>query len=269
MLTDQYRFRRNRTAPLPRRLRLDAAGHSATGTHHGRNQDRFLVDTQRGLFLVADGMNGMRGGERAAQMAVDLLPLHPTLLNCESLDNQSVRGQLSQAFLDVNQEIVLAAERDPTLYGMGTTAVLGLLANDCFHIASLGDSRAYLLRGGDLHQYTIDHNLAQTLVTMGAITRDEAGNHRWRHRLWKHLGASNLKDGPDVVAFRVEHGDRVVLVSDGVTEVLNSQALINVLDSHATPAAAAESLVRAAVASGTRDDATSVVVNVLDAPLGQ
>ena len=151
-------------------LQANAAGYSAVGIRHRANEDRFLVESQRGLFLVADGMGGMRAGERAAQMAVDLLAQHPALYGCDGLDDEQVRRQLQQAFLDVNADIVAEAERDPHLYGMGTTAVLGLLRNDRLHLASLGDSRAYLLRDGDLHQYTVDHNLAQTLVTMGAIT---------------------------------------------------------------------------------------------------
>ena len=219
------------------------------------------------MFLVADGMGGMRSGERAAQMAIDLLSMHPALFGCEGLDRDTIRELLSQAFLDVNLEIVSAAERDPYLHGMGTTAVLTMLQGDRLYIASIGDSRAYLLRDGDLHQYTIDHNMAQTLVTMGAISREAARTHHWRHMLWKHLGSTDLQEGPDVVAIRLHPADRIVLVSDGVTEVLENRDIVNVLDSHASPSAAAEALVRAAVARGTRDDATSVVVNVADAAM--
>jgi PPM family protein phosphatase len=267
MLTDRHFFRPRRPTEPRRQLLLNPAGYSAAGTGRGANQDRYLVDAQRRMFLIADGMGGMRGGERAAQMAVDLLPMHPALFGCEVLDRDTIREMLSQAFLDINLEIVSAAERDPQLHGMGTTAVLAMLQGDRLYIASLGDSRAYLLRGGDLHQYTIDHNMAQTLVTMGAITREAARTHHWRHMLWKHLGSPDLQEGPDVAAIRLESEDRVVLVSDGVTDVLESRDIINVLNSHASPSAAAESLVRAAVAAGTRDDATSVVVNVADAAI--
>jgi protein phosphatase len=265
MLTNLHYFRLRRADEPRRHLLLNPAGYSVAGTGRSANQDRYLVDSQRRMFLVADGMGGMRGGGCAAQMAVDLLPMHPALIGCDVLDRDTVRELLSQAFLDVNLEIVSEAERDPHLLGMGTTAVLAMLQGDRLYIASLGDSRAYLWRGGDLHQYTIDHNMAQTLVAMGAITREAARTHRWRHMLWKYLGVPDLQEGPDVVALRLEPGDRVVLVSDGVTEVLESRDIGNILDSYAAPSAAAEGLVRAAVARGTRDDATSVVVNVADA----
>jgi protein phosphatase len=238
-----------------------AAGYSVVGIRHQANEDRFFVDSCRGLFLVTDGMGGMRGGERAAQMTIDLLAQHPALYGCDSLDDERVRVQLNQAFLDVNGEVVEEASRDGSCYGMGTTAVLGLLCRDRLHFANLGDSRAYLFRKDELIPYTVDHSLAQTMVALGAITREAAREHRWRHMLWKYVGLPDLKDGPDLTSFRVQAGDRVVLATDGVTGVLEPREMMNVLNSHTTPTAAAEGLVRAAVACGTRDDATAIVVN--------
>lgn len=238
-----------------------AAGYSVVGIRHQANEDRFFVDSCRGLFVVTDGMGGMRGGEHAAQMTIDLLVQHPALYGCDTLDDERVRIQLNQAFLDVNGEVLEEANRDGNFYGMGTTAVLGLLCRDRLYFANLGDSRAYLFRKDELIPYTVDHSLAQTLVTLGAITREAAREHRWRHMLWKYVGVPDLKDGADLTSFRIQAGDRVVLTTDGVTGVLEPREMMNVLNSHATPAAAAEGLVRAAVACGTRDDATAVVVN--------
>jgi protein phosphatase len=242
-------------------FQASAAGYSVVGIRHQANEDRFFVDSCRGLFLVTDGMGGMRGGERAAQMAVELLVQHPSLYGCDVLDDERVRVRLGQAFLDVNSEILDEANRDASCYGMGTTAVLGLLCRDRLYFANLGDSRAYLFRKDELIPYTVDHSLAQTLAALGAITREAAREHRWRHLLWKYVGLPDLKDGPDLTSFRIQAGDRVVLTTDGVTGVLEPREMMNVLNSHATPTAAAEGLVRAAVACGTRDDATAVVVN--------
>ncbi len=212
--------------------------------------------------MVADGMGGNRAGDRAAQMAIDTLPYHPALFDCQQADSETVRELISEAFHDVNSDIVSAASLDSQLYGMGTTAVLAVLVEDRAFIASLGDSRAYLLRDGDLQQYTVDHNMAQTLVSMGAITREAARSHWWRHMLWKYLGAPDLKDGPDIASIRLEPHDRLLLVTDGVTEVLSRREIVTILNSHPSAADAAESLARAAVSRGTRDDATAVVVNV-------
>ncbi len=243
-------------------LHITGGGFSVIGTRHLVNQDRCLVDPRRRVFMVADGMGGNRAGDRAAQMAIELLPYHPALIGCEHFDNQSIRREIAQAFLDVNREITMAGNLDSQSYGMGTTAVLALAVRDRLYVASLGDSRAYLFRDGDLHLYTVDHNMAQILVNMGAISREDARTHRWRHMLCKYLGSADLKEGPDVAVIRLEPGDRVVLVTDGVTEVLTRREMVTVLNSHPAGRDAAEALVRAAVSRGTRDDATSVVVGV-------
>ena len=152
-------------------LHITGGGYSVIGTRHLVNQDRCLVDPRRRVFMVADGMGGNRAGDRAAQMAIELLPYHPALIGCEHFDNQSIRREIAQAFLDVNREITMAGNLDSQSYGMGTTAVLALAVRDRLYVASLGDSRAYLFRDGDLHLYTVDHNMAQILVNMGAISR--------------------------------------------------------------------------------------------------
>ena len=215
----------------------------------------------RNVFMVADGMGGNSAGEQAAQMAITA-PYHPTLLGCEHADGETIRQLICEAFLDVNQEIAAAASLDSQLYGMGTTAVLALLVQDRLYIASLGDSRAYLLRDGDLHQYTVDHNMAQTLVSMGALSREDARQHRWRNMLWKYVGAPDLKEGPDVAAIRLQPQDRILLVTDGVTEILTNREMVTILQSHQSAQDAAEALTRAAVSRGTRDDVTSVVLNI-------
>ena len=94
-------------------LRITAAGFSKTGVRHRTNQDRFLIDRARDMFVIADGMGGMRAGERAAQMAVDLLPIHPALHDCSAADAEGARRALRQAFVDVNQQIVTAADTNP------------------------------------------------------------------------------------------------------------------------------------------------------------
>ncbi len=243
-------------------LRLNAAGHTITGTRNQVNQDRFLVDNQRGLYAIADGMGGCRAGERAAHMAITLLAGHPALLCRNNDDCATIRRAIRQAFLDVNHEIVAAASADARLYGMGTTMVMGMMIRNRMYIASLGDSRAYLLRDGNLQQCTVDHNMAEMLVSQGVISRQDAREHQWRHMLWQYLGLEKLIDGPDINVIHTRPGDRVALVTDGVTETLTDRDLTMILNMHFETDAAAEALARSAVARGTRDDATSVVINV-------
>ena len=243
-------------------LRLEAGGFTVTGSRHQVNQDQFHFDVDRGLCLVTDGMGGCRAGERASQMAVDLLKHHAALMPSEHADRESVREAIREALADTDQEIHATARFDAKLFGMGTTVVVALVAQNRLFVGSVGDSRAYLLRSGELHRYTIDHNMAQTLVNLGAITREDARRHHWRNMLCKYLGMGNLGDGADVNVVRLEAGDRVVLVTDGVTETLTERNMVTILDSHAAASKAAEALVRSAVARGTHDDATSVVLDI-------
>lgn len=243
-------------------VELSSSGFTVTGTRHRVNQDRFLTLDDRGLYIVADGMGGCRAGERASHMAVDLLANHPALFGNEHAPRDATCHDIRQAFTHVNQEIYAASNMDPQLYGMGTTAVVALVVKDRVFIAGLGDSRGYLLRDGDLHQYTVDHNMAQTLVTLGVISRTAAQNHQWRHMLCKYLGMEKLDEGPEISTVRIEPGDRIVLVTDGITEKLADSDVTMILDMHPTTESAAEALVRSAVSRGTRDDATAIVLDI-------
>jgi protein phosphatase len=195
-------------------------------------------------------------------MAVDLLKYQASLMQNQYRNRDRVREAIRAAFEEADQEIRATASLDAKLYGMGTTAVLALVTQNRLFVGSVGDSRAYLLRRGELHRYTVDHNMAQTLVNLGVINREAARQHHWRNMLWKYLGIGNLGEGPDVNVVRLEAGDRVILVTDGVTETLTERNLITILNSHAATNNAAEALVRSAVARGTHDDATSVVLDV-------
>jgi serine/threonine protein phosphatase PrpC len=254
------RFFRSRLgwAGKPKQLHLDAAGFTVTGTRHLANQDRYLIDVSRGVFVLADGMGGMRAGEKAAQMAIDLLPNHSALLALEGPSAEQMKETIQRTFIDVSAEIETLAKFDSRFHAMGTTAILAQKVDDKLHIGSLGDSRAYLIRHGSLRQYTIDHNMAQALVSMGAISRGAARTHRWRHMLWKYLGASDLAEGPDVSVIQLEPEDRILLLSDGVFGALEDDELLDLTEKASSADEASCSLVKTAVARGSRDDATCV-----------
>jgi protein phosphatase len=243
---------------------LSVGAHTITGLRHVVNQDRYLADTASGIFIVADGMGGMRAGERASQMAVDLLSRHPRIVDREKLTDAELTVAISEAFRDVSETIVETGASDPQLDGMGTTAVMAVVEQSRMFIAGLGDSRAYLLREGVLHQYTVDHSMAQLLVSEGRITPSEARRHRWRHMLWQFLGYPLLKNGPQVSTIDLEPGDRLLLSTDGVTSVLTEAQLVASLCKKQTAAEAAGDLVESAVRYGSRDDATCVVIFVDD-----
>jgi serine/threonine protein phosphatase PrpC len=237
-------------------LVLRAGSRSAQGVR-AKNEDRFLVDLGQKLFLVADGMGGQERGELASGMAVEIIPqrVQDHLAAREPAD-QAVRKALAQA----NQAIVDAGRSQPEGRRMGTTAVLALQRDDHVYVAGLGDSRAYLIRGGKVEQLTVDHSVAQALVASGALTPEEARHSPYQHVLHKFLGCATMVEGAEVHPFTPQAGDRLLLGSDGLTNHLSEDDLVNGPHQRPDPQEWAEYLVTTALERGSRDNVTCVVV---------
>src|ERR1700677_3166306 len=158
------------------------------------NEDRLLVDLQRGLFVVADGMGGQEAGELASGLAVEVIPL---ALEKRLSANEAADRALVDAMADANQAIINAGSDQPLGRRMGTTAVCALKQNGQLFISNMGDSRAYLIRGGQAEQLTIDHTVAAALVACGALTAEEALNSPFNNRLYKFLGCTDTCESAD------------------------------------------------------------------------
>jgi serine/threonine protein phosphatase PrpC len=221
------------------------------------NEDRFVVDMDQNLFIVADGMGGQEGGELASGMAADIIPqmVHHHLAAQEPAD-QAVRKALAKA----NQAIIDAGRSQPEGRRMGTTAVLALHCNKNVYVAGLGDSRAYLIRDGKVDQLTVDHSVAQALVASGALTPEEARHSPYQHVLHKFLGCANMVEGAEVRPFCPQAGDRLLLGSDGLTNYIADEDLISGARQNSDPQEWADLLVRTALDRGSRDNVTCVVV---------
>jgi PPM family protein phosphatase len=244
------------------RTRLRWGGATDVGRVRSNNQDQYVARDDVGLWAVADGMGGHRGGEVASEIACDTL--------ARSFDDHTVDG-LVDAIERANRAVHRAGAGDPELTGMGTTVVAlavvgdgeGDQADELLAIANVGDSRAYRWSGGELDQLTTDHSLVADLVREGSLSPDEAAIHPQRNILTRVLG---VYDDVPVDAFTVDprHGDRYVLCSDGLFNEVPEPAIASVLRRLADPADAAEELVRQALEGGGRDNITVVVVDVVD-----
>src|SRR5947209_2689005 len=148
------------------------------------NEDRFVVDLVQNLFVVADGMGGQERGEMASGLAVDIIPrvVHDRLAASDPAERA-----VENAFAQANEAIIQAGRGQPEGRRMGTTAVCALHRDGQVYIAGLGDSRAYLIRGDRVDQLTVDHSVAQALVSCGAITPEEARSSPYQHVLHKFL----------------------------------------------------------------------------------
>lgn len=241
----------------------DAAFHTATGPRRS-NQDAARADARLGYALVADGMGGAAGGEVASREAVETAAELLARGLGEAASPEDERALLGRVFAEANRRIYAQAQTTPHLLGMGTTMVLVLVRGGRFWSANVGDSRAYLVRDRTLAQLSRDHSLVQARVEAGLITPEEAPLQPDRNVLTQAVGTMPEVE-PEVVRGEARPGDRFVLTSDGVHGVLSPDEILEAA-AGADPQAAAVRLVEAALAAGTRDNATAAVLQVAREP---
>jgi protein phosphatase len=221
------------------------------------NEDTYVVGLDERLFLVADGMGGQERGEVASGMAAEIIPrvVHDCLAA-----NAPAEEVLDRALHEANAAICDAGKSQPEGRRMGTTAVLALLVNGRAYVANLGDSRAYLVRGEQVKQLTVDHSVAQALVACGALTPEEARGSPYQHVLHKFLGCMALTDRAEITPLTPEPGDRMILASDGLTNHIDDTDLRDGARRITDPQEWADRLVDTALQRGSRDNVTCVVV---------
>lgn len=235
-------------------LALRWAGRSEVGPVREGNEDSAYAGPR--LALIADGVGGMIAGEVASSLA--LRAMHR--LDEDTADD--VVDALGTALDNANTRLREAVAADPALEGMGTTMTALLWNGAQLGLVHVGDSRAYLLRDGRLQQVTTDHTFVQTLVDEGRITREQARSHPHRSLILQALdGRTHVE--PDLTRLELLVGDRFLLCSDGLSDVLRDDAITTRL-SVPDPQAAADDLVGAALAGGGTDNITCVVVDAVE-----
>ncbi|MCS7161064.1 MAG: protein phosphatase 2C domain-containing protein [Gemmatales bacterium] len=256
---------------MPFRLRIGQK--SDIGNYRENNEDNVAVQklTEEGrcelvVCLVADGMGGQLAGEKASQMANEVIARELKHGYRDVHNFEQVRELIRKATLRANQEIIELGEYDREYSNMGTTIVLAVwlpqFRDDCLYVSWLGDSRAYLVRDGKIEQLTVDHSIAQALVEAGVISQEEARVHRFRNRLWKYLGTPEVGEGPEVKLVYLRPGDRFLLCTDGLTGVVDDAKLCEVVSQAADPQCCAEELVRLALDCDSKDNVSCVTIFV-------
>ncbi len=227
----------------------------ATATHVGRvrsgNEDAvFPADGGSGegpvLVGVADGMGGHVGGEVASRTAIDAA--------------SSTDGDVVARVKAANGAVVARALENKELVGMGTTLTLAEIQGASCEIAHVGDSRAYLYRDGELHQITTDHSLIAELLASGRITEDDIATHPQRSVVTRALGMARSVR-VDRFQQELRPGDRLLLCSDGLTTMIDDDAIAGVLAEERDPEAVAWALIEAANLAGGVDNITVAVVD--------
>ena len=237
-------------------LALYYAARSDVGLLREGNEDSAYAGPR--LLAVADGMGGHAHGEVASAVAIaTLAPLD------EDVPGADLLGILENAVREANETLHRMVESDPAFEGMGTTLTAILWSGARMALCHVGDSRAYLLRGGELHQITHDHTLVQSLIDEGRISEDEAASHPQRSLLLRALDGRGVVE-PDLSLREARQGDRYLLCSDGLSGVVSEDTIQQTL-LRGTPEQVVYQLIELANRGGGPDNITCVVADVVDA----
>jgi len=274
-------------SPLPASVRVDVSGLSHTGKVRARNEDHFLVirvgryletvvtslpakemqsrtDEVGYTMILADGMGGHAGGEKASRMAItELIKLalaHPDwIFRLDETVAQDAKQRSQKRFRDVNSMLLNHSEQHSDLRGMGTTLTSVRNMGRQVQIAHVGDSRAYLLRDNILHRLTRDHTYAQLLVDSGQLSEEEAADFCGRHMLVNALGGFSENVEVDVDQLELCSGDRILMCSDGLTDMVDDATIGRVLVERRDSKDACQRLVDLALEHGGKDNVTVIV----------
>ena len=260
--------------PVPVRPWLFSGG-SDVGRQRAHNEDAILVDSERKLVVLADGMGGYQAGEVASQLAVDVVREESgdaTLSEGElgRIDPDTgisvAMRQLRSAIEKANNRICSVARGRDELNGMGTTIVAARFFDGRVGITHVGDSRCYRLRDTVLEQLTRDHSYVQDQLEKGLISEDDAKHSPQKNLITRALGIDAIAEA-DVHEFRTRPGDVYLLCSDGLSDLVDDETIGRLLATDNTPEQHVALLIDEANANGGRDNISVILVRVGDTPL--
>jgi len=235
---------------------LEAFALSDKGCVRSNNEDYCLIEPDLGLYVLADGMGGANAGERASRMAVETVA--ETVLFAQRRDSQVLLSAVEEA----NRRVIEAAHNDETLEGMGTTLVAALETGDALSIASVGDSRAYLLDRDGFRAITDDQTWVNEVGRPLGLDEESLRNHPMRHVLTMAIGAGSPLT-VNCYTVPLEQRAVVLLCSDGLHGVVNAPEMEHILQPGRNGASLEEScrnLIEAAKAAGGPDNVTCILV---------
>ncbi len=240
-------------------LRFSGAGVSDVGLVRPENEDSAFVGPY--VAVVADGVGGAAAGEVASATATYAVAATALSRFGDSPD-QVLRDGAEAAQANVQRGV----QSDLRRLGMATTLTALVTDGERVALGHVGDSRAYLLRDGVLTQLSRDHTYVQGLVDDGRLDPAAAGQHPWRNVVLRSVDGDPVHAGLDLVPVPVRPGDRLLLCSDGLTDLVPDPLVADLLGT-SDPRSAAAVLVQAALSAGGKDNVTCVVLDVVDGPL--
>jgi protein phosphatase len=248
------------------------AGGTDVGRERAHNEDAILVDSERKLVVLADGMGGYQAGEVASQLAVDVV--REESADTSITDSELGRvdpdtgisvamRQLRSAIEKANNRICSVARGREELNGMGTTIVAARFYDGRVGIAHVGDSRCYRFRDHVLEQLTRDHSYVQDQLEKGLISEEDAKHSPQKNLITRALGIDAIAEA-DVQEFRTRPGDLYLLCSDGLSDLVKPEALQSLMAKDVPPSDLTKQLIDAANANGGRDNISVILIRVGD-----
>ncbi len=239
---------------------MEAFALSDIGLKRSVNQDKVYASTAPvgsldNLFILADGMGGHKAGDTASRMAVEgLVDFFGT-----KFPNKDIHGILKEGVKEVNRQMYLASMEDEDLAGMGSTLVIATIKEKVLYVANIGDSRLYLLRD-EMEQITKDNSYVEEMVAAGMIKRDSRDYRENKNYITRALGVEE-NVSPDLYALKLKPGDKLIICSDGLSNMVDEFQMEYIIRSGNGLASQAEALIGAANQNGGKDNISVILID--------
>lgn len=234
-------------------------------THVGKkrkgNEDFFLIQKEKQLYIAADGMGGHNAGEVASLNAAKLINQYFSLnlLSQIAGDGDQIRKRMCDSLAGANRKLREMARANKGYRGMGCTVVMALIEGNDLHLCHVGDSRAYLCNRSGIRLLTTDHSYVMGLVAEGKMTPEEARHSNLKNELTQAIGALQTVR-PDYRCCSIRKGDKLLLCSDGLWDMLSDEEIYRVVRKNRSARVICEELIDKANEAGGKDNITAVLV---------
>ena len=240
---------------------LKAFSLTDVGRKRQLNEDYVCARTEKvgnlsNFFIVADGMGGHKAGDRASKETVEMM-----LEKISTLKETDPKVILQEALNVANRKVFLDASASEDLEGMGTTVVAATILDGKLLAMNVGDSRLYLISDGEIRQITMDHSLVEEMVRKGILAKEKARNHPKKNIITRAVGVAPTVE-PDFFEVDLKAGDRILMCSDGLSNMLEDEELQKIVDSVGTLEDKAKLLVDAANVNGGKDNVSVILIEI-------
>jgi protein phosphatase len=240
-------------------VHFSCAARTDVGVVRSGNEDNYLMLSDRGVFIVADGMGGHAAGEVASEMAVRIISRE--IGSLRGVTDEQAGERIQRAIVSANEAIFERTLSEHDKRGMGTTTTVLALLPGRYLVGQVGDSRAYLLRNGTFLQLTKDHSYVQEQVDAGLLTPEQARVHPYSNVITRCVGAGS-EVVPDLYFGTLNAGDVLLLASDGLTGMLEDEQLVRILEAGEGPQNWVDRMIAEANRRGGLDNITAIIVKI-------